>query len=58
MTGNPTDGELLLIEYEHRGVRSVNSYAMVLDAVGVRLALIWTSMMPRPEMQGTRSGMS
>ena len=39
MTGTPTDGEWLHIEYEHRGVRSVSSYAMVLDATGVQLAL-------------------
>ena len=58
VTGTPTDGEWLHIEHEHRGVHSVSSYAMVLDATGVLLALIWTSTMPRIEMQGTRSGMS
>ena len=56
MTGTPTDGERLHIEYEHRGVRSVSSFAMVLDATGVLLALIWTSMMPMLEMQGMRNG--
>ena len=39
-TGTPTDGEWLHIEYEHRGVRSVSSYARVLDATGVLLAQI------------------
>ena len=58
VTGTPTDGEWLHIEYERRGVRLVSSYAMVLDATGVLLALIWTSMMPTLEMQGTRSGRS
>ena len=48
--GTPIDGEWLHIEYEHRGVRLVSSYAMVLDATGVLLALIWTSMMPTLEM--------
>ena len=57
-TGTPTDGEWLHVEYEHHGVRSVSSYAMVLDATGVLLALIWTSMMPTLEMQGTRNGRS
>ena len=56
ITGTPTDGERLHIEYEHRGVRSVSSFAMVLDATGALLALIWTSMMLTLEMQGTRSG--
>ena len=56
--GTPTDGEWLHIEYEHRGVRWVSSYAMVLDATGVLLALIWTNMMPTLEMQGTRNGRS
>ena len=55
VTGTPTDGEWLHIEYEHRGVRSVCSYAMVLDATGVLLALIWTSMIPTLEMQGRRA---
>ena len=58
MTGTPTDGEWPHIEYEHRGVRLVNSYAMVLDATGELLALIWTSMMPMLEMQGTQNGRS
>ena len=58
MTGTPIDGGWLHIEYEHHGVRSVSSYAMVLDATGVPLALIWTSMMPALEMQGTRSSRS
>ena len=58
VTGTPTDGEWLHIEYEHRGVRSVSSYAMVLDTAGVLLALTWTSMMPTLEMQGRRSGRS
>ena len=56
--GTPTDGEWLHIEYEHHEVRSVSSYAMVLDATGVLMALIWTSMMPTLEMQGIRSGRS
>ena len=56
--GTPIDGLRPRIEYEHRGVRSVSSYAMVLDATGVQLALIWTSMMPMLEMQGTRNGRS
>ena len=51
VTGTPTDAEWLHIEYERRGVRSVSSYAMVLDATGVLLALIWTSMVPKLEMQ-------
>ena len=38
--GTPTDGERPHIEYERRGVRSVSSYATVLDATGVLLALI------------------
>ena len=58
VTGTPTDGERLYIEYERHGVRSVSSYAMVLAATGELLALIWTSMMPKLEMQGTRSGRS
>ena len=58
MKGTPTDGGWLHIEYEHRGVRLVSSYAMVLDAIGVLLALIWTSMMPMLEMQGTWNGRS
>jgi len=58
VTGTPTDGERLHIEYEPRGVRSVSSNAMVLDATGALLALIWTSMIPKLEMQGTRSGRS
>ena len=58
VTGTPTGGERLHIEYEHHGVRSVSSYAMVLDAIGVLQELIWTSMMPTIEMQGTRSGRS
>ena len=58
MTGTPTDGEWLHTEHEHRGVRSVSSYAMVLDATGVLLALIWTSMVPTLEMQGMRNGKS
>ena len=56
VTGTPTDGEWLHIEYEHRGVRSVSSCAMVLDATGVLPKLIWTSMMPTLETQGTRNG--
>ena len=40
VTGTPTDGERLHVEYERRGVRSVSSYSMVLDAIGVQLALI------------------
>ena len=56
--GTPIDGEWLHIEYEHRGVRLVSSYAMVLDATGVQLVLIWTSMMPTLEMQGTWNGKS
>ena len=40
VTETPTDGEWLHNEYEHRGVRSLSSYAMVLDAIGVQLALI------------------
>ena len=58
MTKTPTDDGRLHIEHEHRGVRLVSSYAMVLDATGVLMALIWTSMMPTLEMQGTRSGTS
>ena len=58
MTGTPTDGKKLHIEYEHHGVRLVSSYAMVLDATGVLAELIQTSMMPTPEMQGTWSGRS
>ena len=58
MTGTPTDGEWLHIEYERHGVRSVSSYAMALDATTVLLALIWTSMMPTLEMQGAWSGKS
>ena len=58
MTGTPTDAEWLHIEYEHHGVRSVSSYAMVLDATGVLLELIWTSMMPTLEMQETRNDRS
>ena len=58
MTGTPTDGEWLHIGYEHRGVRWVGSYAMVLDATGVPLEPIWTSMMPTIEMQGVRNGRS
>ena len=56
--GTPTDGERLHIEYEPRGVRLLSSYAMALDAAGVLLALIWSSMMISLEMQGTRSGRS
>ena len=56
VTATPTDGEWPHIEYEHREVRSVSSYAMVLDATGALLALIWTSMMLTLEMQGTWSG--
>ena len=56
--GTSTDGEWPHIEDEHRGVRSASSYAMVLDVTGVLLALIWTSMMPTLEMQGTRNGRS
>ena len=51
--GTPTDGEWPHIEDEHREVRLVSGYAMVLDATGVLLALIWASMMPALEMQGT-----
>ena len=58
VTGTSTGGEWLHIEYEHHGVRSVSSYATVLDATGVLLAQIWTSMMPTLAMQGTRSGRS
>ena len=58
MTGTPTDGEWLHIECEHREVRSVNSYSMVLDATGVLPELISTSMMPTLEMQGMRNGRS
>ena len=36
----------------------MNSYATVLDATGVLLALIWTSMVPTLEMQETRNGRS
>ena len=58
VTGTSTSGEWLHIEYEHHGVRSVSSYATVLDATGVLPAQIWTSMMPTLEMQVTRSGRS
>ena len=58
VTGTPIGGERPHIEYEHRGVRSVSSYAMVLDAAGVLLALIWTSMMPTLEIQRTLAGTS
>ena len=58
VTGTPTDGEWLHIEYEHHGVRWMCSYATVLDATGELLALIWTSMMPMLEMQGTQNGRS
>ena len=58
VTGTPTDAEWLHIEHEHRGVHSGSSYAMVLDATGVLLAPMWTSMMPALEMQGMRSGRS
>ena len=58
MTGTPTDGGRPHIEYEHREVHLVSNYSMVLDATGVLLELIWTSMMPTLEMQGTRSGRS
>ena len=50
VTGTPTDDGRLHIEYEHRGVRSVSSFARVPDATGVLLALIWTSMVPTLEM--------
>ena len=40
VTGIPTDGEWLHIEYEHGGVRSVSSFAMELDAAGVLPELI------------------
>ena len=56
--GTPTVGKRLHIEYEHRGVRLVSSYAMVLDATGVLAELIQASMMPTLEMQGARNGRS
>ena len=56
--GTPTDDERPRIEYAHRGVRSVSRYAMVLAATGVLPELIWTSMMPMLEMQGTPNGRS
>ena len=54
--GTPIDGLRPRIEYEHREVHSVSSYAMVPDATGVLLELIWTSMEPTLEMQGTPNG--
>ena len=58
VTGTPIDGEWLHIEYEHRGVHWLSSYARMLDATGVLPALIWTSMKPTLEMQGTSNGRS
>ena len=40
VTGTPTDGKWPHIEYEHRGVRSVSSYATVLDATDVLPVLV------------------
>ena len=54
----PTDAEWLHTEHEPRGVRPVGNYAMVLDAAGALLVLIWTNMMPTLEIQGTWNGKS
>ena len=40
VTGIPTDGGRLHIEYEHRVARLASSYATMLDAAGVLLAQI------------------
>ena len=58
VTGTPTHGERLHTERERRGVRLTSNYAMALGVAGVLLVLIWTSMTPTLEMQGTWSGTS